>query len=85
MAIEKITNIGPSHIEVAYERLGSSTSPPVLLIMGGGAQLVHWPDGLCTELVARGLSLVRFDNRDAGESTHFSSAVNDSTSCVTIY
>lgn len=55
-------------IELAYERLGDG--PPVLLIMGIGAQLVGWPDGFCAALVERGLQVVRFDNRDVGESTH---------------
>lgn len=64
-------NVGPSGITVAYERLGDRAAPPVLLIMGGNAQLVHWPAGFCAELVARGVQVIRFDNRDAGRSTHF--------------
>jgi hypothetical protein len=36
---EKATDVGPSGIEVAYERIGDPLAPPVLLIMGGGAQL----------------------------------------------
>jgi pimeloyl-ACP methyl ester carboxylesterase len=43
----------------------------VLLIMGGGAQLINWPEGFVDALVARGLQPIRFDNRDAGHSTHF--------------
>jgi pimeloyl-ACP methyl ester carboxylesterase len=72
MVIEKMANVGPSRIEVAYELLGDPNGPPVLLLMGGGMQLIHWPDGFCAELVARGLRLIRFDNRDAGESSTFS-------------
>jgi len=37
------TNVGPSSIEIAYERRGNSSDPVLLLIIGGGAQLVHWP------------------------------------------
>jgi hypothetical protein len=33
---EKGTDVGPSGIEVAYERIGGSQAPPVLLIMGAG-------------------------------------------------
>jgi pimeloyl-ACP methyl ester carboxylesterase len=65
------TGVGPSGIDVAYERLGDPADPPVLLIMGAGAQLIAWPDGFCAELVGRGLQVIRFDNRDAGRSTHF--------------
>ncbi|HEX5061270.1 MAG TPA: alpha/beta hydrolase, partial [Kofleriaceae bacterium] len=37
-------------------------------------QLIGWPDGLCDEIVGRGLHVIRFDNRDVGESTHLTSA-----------
>lgn len=74
MSIEIVRGVGPARIEVAYERLGPRDGPPVLLIMAGGAQLIHWPDGFCDALTAHGLSLLRFDNRDAGASTHFSDA-----------
>lgn len=70
VSIEKMQDVGPSRIEIAYERLGDPQAPPVLLVMGAGAQLIHWPDGLCADLVARGLQVVRFDNRDTGLSTH---------------
>ena len=68
------TNVGPSGIEIAYERRGNLTDPVVLLIMGGAAQLVHWPEGFLAALLRRGLQLIRFDNRDAGRSTHFHDA-----------
>jgi pimeloyl-ACP methyl ester carboxylesterase len=63
-------NVGPAGIDIAYERLGLESSPQLLLIMGGGAQMIAWPDGFCAELAARGLGVIRFDNRDAGHSTH---------------
>ncbi|HWO18228.1 MAG TPA: alpha/beta hydrolase [Kofleriaceae bacterium] len=74
MTIERATNVGPAHIDIAYERLGDPHGPPVLLIMGLNAQLIAWPDGFCDELVRRGLHLIRFDNRDVGESTHMTGA-----------
>jgi pimeloyl-ACP methyl ester carboxylesterase len=74
MTIERARNVGPARIDIAYERLGDAGAPPLLMIMGLGAQLVGWPDGFCDELVKRGLQLIRFDNRDAGESTHMTSA-----------
>lgn len=57
-------------IELCYEELGRRTDPPVLLIMGLGLQLVGWRDDFCAALVDRGLRVIRFDNRDAGRSTH---------------
>jgi pimeloyl-ACP methyl ester carboxylesterase len=68
------SGVGPSAIDIAYERRGNPTDPVVLLIMGGGAQLVHWPEGFLAALLHRGLQVMRFDNRDAGRSTHFHDA-----------
>jgi pimeloyl-ACP methyl ester carboxylesterase len=56
-------------IELAYETFGDPADPTMLLIMGLGAQRVMWDDGVCALLVARGLHVVRFDNRDVGQST----------------
>lgn len=60
--------IGP--VEIAYETLGRPGAPAVVLVAGLARQLVSWPDALCRALADRGLFVVRFDNRDAGASTH---------------
>jgi pimeloyl-ACP methyl ester carboxylesterase len=65
---------GPARIDIVYEQRGNPTDPTVLLIMGLAAQLVHWPAGFLDALVARGLHVIRFDNRDAGHSTHVDDA-----------
>ncbi|MGA8679152.1 MAG: alpha/beta fold hydrolase [Acidimicrobiales bacterium] len=57
-------------ITISYETFGELTDPPLLLIMGLGAQMIAWPDELCDLLVGGGYFVVRFDNRDAGLSTH---------------
>jgi pimeloyl-ACP methyl ester carboxylesterase len=74
MSLKKALNIGPSRIEIAYECFGDDTTPPVLLIMGLGGQMIGWSEGFCTELVNRRLRVIRFDNRDVGLSSHLSSA-----------
>ncbi len=71
---EEVFNVGPSKIKMVFQRFGDSALPPVFLIMGGGAQMINWPEGFCMELASRGLQPIRFDNRDAGLSTHFSDA-----------
>jgi pimeloyl-ACP methyl ester carboxylesterase len=71
---EKARNVGPARIDIAYERFGHPQDPPVLLLMGGGAQMISWPDGFVTALAARGLQPIRFDNRDVGLSTHLTGA-----------
>ncbi|MEE4154968.1 MAG: alpha/beta hydrolase [Erythrobacter sp.] len=55
-------------IELAYETHGDPADETMLLVMGLGVQLTHWPDELIEALVARGFHVVRFDNRDIGLS-----------------
>jgi pimeloyl-ACP methyl ester carboxylesterase len=56
-------------IELAYQELGEAGGEPMVLVMGLGTQMIHWPEGFCELLVDRGFRLVRFDNRDIGHST----------------
>jgi pimeloyl-ACP methyl ester carboxylesterase len=56
-------------VEIFYEDLGDPDAPPVLLIMGVGAQLPMWPDGFCAQLLKGGYRVIRFDHRDTGLST----------------
>jgi pimeloyl-ACP methyl ester carboxylesterase len=56
-------------VELFYEDLGDLDAPPVVLIMGVGAQLPMWPDGFCDKLVSHGYRVIRFDHRDTGLST----------------
>ena len=57
-------------ITLCYETFGSPANPPLLLIQGLGMQMIGWPEVFCEQLAARGFFVVRFDNRDAGRSTH---------------
>ncbi|MGY4446241.1 pimeloyl-ACP methyl ester carboxylesterase [Bradyrhizobium sp. i1.3.1] len=43
---------------------------PLLLIMGLGAQMIHWDDAFCEQLAVHGFRVIRFDNRDIGKSSH---------------
>ncbi|MFI6298940.1 alpha/beta fold hydrolase [Nonomuraea sp. NPDC050790] len=61
-------------IEIVYDSFGSPDARPLLLIMGLGAQLIHWDEEFCELLAEQGHHVVRFDNRDAGESTHLHEA-----------
>jgi pimeloyl-ACP methyl ester carboxylesterase len=71
MAVERVEANG---IEIAYEAVGDPAHPPLLLIHGLGRQLIDWRDELVEAFVDRGLRAIRFDNRDAGESTHLHEA-----------
>ena len=57
-------------IDICYEIFGNDNAEPLLLIMGLGAQMIHWDDEFCEQLAARGFRVIRFDNRDIGKSSH---------------
>jgi pimeloyl-ACP methyl ester carboxylesterase len=59
-------------IDICYEIFGDGNAEPMLLIMGLGAQMVIWDDAFCEKLAARGFRVIRFDNRDIGQSTKLS-------------
>ena len=61
-------------ITVEYDTAGNLSDPPLLLVMGLGAQLIFWDDAFVDELVKRGFFVIRFDNRDVGLSTWFDDA-----------
>jgi pimeloyl-ACP methyl ester carboxylesterase len=54
-------------VELAYETFGEHGRPPVLLVMGIGSQMINWHEDFCTAL-SSGRFVIRFDNRDVGES-----------------
>ena len=58
-------------IQLEYEAYGDAANPPLLLVMGLGAQLTLWPMELVEALVARGYYVIRYDNRDIGLSQKF--------------
>lgn len=58
-------------VSIAYDTFGDPTDPPVLLVMGFGAQLIAWHEDFCRLLAARGRHVIRYDNRDCGLSTRF--------------
>src|SRR5438045_2490900 len=47
-------------IELCYEIFGADDAEPMLLIMGLGAQMIHWDDEFCRQLAARGFRVIRF-------------------------
>ena len=66
-----------SGIELEYETFGASSDPTLLLVMGFTAQLIHWDVGFCELLAGQGFHVVRYDNRDAGLSTHLDGRAAD--------
>jgi pimeloyl-ACP methyl ester carboxylesterase len=58
-------------VQIAFEDLGGAGGDPLLLVMGLAVSRFWWPQPLVDELVRRGFHVVAYDQRDAGESTHF--------------
>ena len=54
-------------ITIEYDEHGEGE--PLLLVMGLGSQLIHWPDEFVADLAGRGFRVIRYDNRDSGLST----------------
>jgi pimeloyl-ACP methyl ester carboxylesterase len=65
-----VMRVNANGIDIAYETFGDPAAPPLVLVMGLGTQMLGWPDQFCRDLAAAGFYVVRFDNRDIGQSTH---------------
>jgi pimeloyl-ACP methyl ester carboxylesterase len=63
-------HVDANGIRIEYETFGESRNPPLVLIMGLGAQMIFWEDDFCREIARRGFRVIRFDNRDCGLSSH---------------
>lgn len=69
-----MTSLKANGITIEYDTFGDRAGRPLLLIMGLGGQMIHWDEAFCRDLADRGHFVIRFDNRDAGLSTHFDQA-----------
>lgn len=56
-------------VTIAYDRREGSSGAPLLLVMGLATARFWWPDGLVDGFADAGFEVVRYDQRDAGEST----------------
>ena len=61
-------------VELVYDSYGEASDPTVLLIMGLGTPRWGYDEQLCRLIAERGFNVVRFDNRDIGDSTHLHDA-----------
>lgn len=58
-------------IDLCVETFGEPGDPAILLIMGGGAAMDWWEDEFCERLAAGSRFVVRYDQRDTGESVSY--------------
>jgi pimeloyl-ACP methyl ester carboxylesterase len=64
---EQFAQVGD--VTLCYETFGAPDAPPMLLVMGLGAQMLLWDEAFCEQLAGHGFFVIRFDNRDIGRST----------------
>jgi pimeloyl-ACP methyl ester carboxylesterase len=57
--------------ELGYDEFGDQDAPPMVLIQGLSAQRLGWRPGFCQRLADAGFHVLRFDNRDVGESERY--------------
>jgi pimeloyl-ACP methyl ester carboxylesterase len=69
MTMEKFVSL-QSGMRICYRIDGDPTARPLVMIAGLGLDLTSWPAAMIDGLVASGFRVIRFDNRDIGQSTH---------------
>ncbi|ASK31953.1 alpha/beta hydrolase [Chryseobacterium sp. T16E-39] len=55
-------------VDLCYETFGENNNTTVVLISGLGSQMIRWDEPFCEQLASSGFKVIRFDNRDSGNS-----------------
>ena len=58
-------------VALCTEPFGDPADPPILLVMGIGASMLWWDEGLCRMLAGGGRFVIRYDHRDTGRSVTY--------------
>lgn len=58
-------------VELRIETFGRKRDPATLLIHGASASKLYWEAGFCERLAQAGRYVIRYDNRDTGQSTAY--------------
>lgn len=69
MQAPRSTRVRSNGLELCVETFGRSEHPAVLLVMGLGQHMTGWDESFCQALADRDLYVIRFDNRDVGQSS----------------
>jgi pimeloyl-ACP methyl ester carboxylesterase len=69
-----MANVQANGIRIEYDTFGRRGDRPLLMVMGLGAQMIHWRSEFCQQLADAGHFVIRYDNRDTGLSTKFDAA-----------
>jgi pimeloyl-ACP methyl ester carboxylesterase len=58
-------------VELCVQSFGDAGDPPVLLVMGLSASMLHWEEEFCERLAEGSRFVIRYDHRDTGRSATF--------------
>lgn len=56
-------------VDLRTQAFGDPRDPALLMIMGATGAMRRWPDEFCERLARAGRFVIRYDNRDTGQST----------------
>jgi pimeloyl-ACP methyl ester carboxylesterase len=60
-----------NEVDICVESVGDPADPAILLIMGSSAAMEWWADDFCERLAAGPRHVIRYDQRDTGESVSY--------------
>ena len=60
-----------NNIDIWTEDFGDPSHTPLLLIMGATASGIYWHDDFVERLVEQKRYVIRYDNRDTGQSVSY--------------
>ncbi|GAB3328197.1 alpha/beta hydrolase [Larkinella ripae] len=58
-------------IQVATQHFGQPDQPVILLLAGATVSMLFWDEEFCQRLADKGFFVIRYDNRDVGQSTTY--------------
>ncbi len=61
--------VDSDHFQISYESIGEESNPTILLVMGHATTGVAWTKYLIEPLLEAGYHVIRYDNRDTGNSS----------------
>lgn len=67
----KVKTVRIGEVSITTEAFGDPAHPPMIMIMGGAASMLWWPETFCSLLTKRGRFVIRYDQRDTGLSTKY--------------
>lgn len=65
------TIVSVNGVELCVQSFGDDADPTILLIHGAATSMGGWDDRFCARLAAGGRFVIRYDQRDTGESTSY--------------